>query len=139
MGYCSNVALAMYKKDFETMMHYFKENCRDAYDTWSGAELSFFEDDKDQVIVAKLYWMKWYAAFDEVIQTEEYLANLEETPYHFTRVGEFLEDNVDEDQGDMWEYCCIERVISSSYKPTKTVRYQEVYLEPGLANIEEFI
>lgn len=145
MGYYSDVGLAMYKKDFEDMLKFFKKESKDAYDTWTCADdYQLFENRKDAsnpVILARIYSTKWYNEFPEVIYTQDYLNSCEdkEIEYQFIRLGEDLDDNDEQYFGDLWEYCSIVRDIQPDISPKLTGNYSQIFHEVSLANINEII
>lgn len=145
MGYYSDVGLAMYKKDFENMLKYFKETCAEAYDTWTKADdYALFENKEEPsnpVIVAKIYMTKWYRSFDDVEATTNYLFSCsdKDIKYQFIRIGEELGDDEEQYNGGLWEYCSINRSISSDWSPTMTGKFSTIFKQVSAANINELI
>ena len=93
MGYCSNVALSMYKKDYDKMIELNEKNMI-SDNLIELAEKHIFTDSDDNVIV--LYWdsVKWYPEYSDVKAVEDYLCTLREQdrPYNFIRIGEGWDD-----------------------------------------------
>ena len=147
MGYYSDVGLAMYKKDFENMLKHFKETCAEAYDTWTKADdYALFENKSDPsnpVIVANIYSTNWYESFDDVCATEDYLHSCCEDDkdicYQFVRIGEDMDDNEEQYNGGLWEYCSINRSIDSDWSPTMTGKFSTIFKQVSAANINELI
>lgn len=147
MGYYSDVGLAMYKKDFENMLKHFKGTCHEAYVTWTSADdYTLFENKKEPsnpVIVAKIYTTKWYGELDDVRATEDYLHSCSDEDkdicYQFVRIGEDMDDNEEQYNGGLWEYCSICRNIDSDWAPTMTGNFSTIFNLVNAANIEELI
>ena len=92
MGYYSDVALSMYKKDYNKMVELNKEN-EDFNDLIRIANKRTYTGDED---VVTLYWesVKWHTAFPEIGTIEDYLRILveQDRPYNFIRIGEDWDD-----------------------------------------------
>lgn len=146
MGYYSDVAVCMYKKDYMDMLKHFKEKSPDAYGTWTTADYKIFRNRKDEsnpIVTAVIYMTKWYKEFEDVIYTEKYLDYCDEAdiPYQYIRIGE---ESGDEDErysgsGVLWEYCNIARKIDWGFDPIKTGDYAGVIAEPDSVNVDEII
>lgn len=92
MGYYSDVAIAMYRKDFEKMVRAAKSN-----ETTSGLELikaaCLHEARANGLPTITMYWncVKWYNTFDSVRFIMSFL-NENDITYQFRRIGDEYDD-----------------------------------------------
>lgn len=96
MGYYSEVAIAMKKKDFNEMesaiyCHILDKDLQKLIKTLlDSAEKSEVRLDNDEYLVLKWPYVKWYSCFSEIKFISDYLLKL---PQHdFIRIGEDPDD-----------------------------------------------
>ena len=109
MGYRSEVAISMFRKDFDRMV---KEKGEDIKDLLNYAEhicLHKCESNPDKdVVVVKWDWIKWYEEYTDIAAVINFLNEYDEetdeplVPHIFVRLGEDPEDQEYEEQCD-WE------------------------------------
>ena len=98
MGYRSDVALAMYKNDYDKLIEFSKQRMDDDNDCVSLYDfITKYVDDiipkKDNKIVILCWeWVKWYEEYYHIATLNEYLAD-NDIDYTFVRIGEELDDN----------------------------------------------
>lgn len=121
MGYRSDVGIAMYTKDYNTMMRRAKAlKNQDIYNFIDSADKYMSKEDAKITI---LTWdcVKWYSTFKEV----SWIGNfIEKIPSAFIRVGEDLEDNEEqifEDAYKLFDYIYLNRSI----EVTNSIRQQK--------------
>ena len=118
MGYRSEVAISLYKRDFEILMYKIKnkiDGFEELKDLMNYADST--KETLDNIIVIKWNWVKWYNEYTDIQKLEEYLNQEDEegnilVPYCFTRIGEEREDievihHIDDDD---WDLDCIEPI-----------------------------
>jgi len=127
------------------MLNHFKASNEEAHRTWTHADdYSLFENRKDPsnpVILAKIYTTKWYREFSDVDATMQYLyhCDSENIQYVYVHIGEDLEDNEELYNGDLWEYCGIQRSIESDVAPNAVGNYAQIFKQNESVNINEII
>ena len=98
MGYRSDVALAMYKTDYDKLIEFSKQRMDDDNDCVSLYDfITKYVDDiipkKDNKIVILCWkWVKWYEEYYHIATLNEYLED-NDIDYTFVRIGEELDDN----------------------------------------------
>lgn len=110
MGYRSDVGIALYTKDFNTMIKRAK-----ALKDKSTYELIEYADkyiaDARKVTILYFSDIKWYREFKDVSWIENFIKKV---PAAFIRIGEDLEDNeeITYNEGyDLFSYCSLTRMI----------------------------
>lgn len=93
MGYRSDVAIAMYKKDFEVMCEKAKQH-EDSFVyefVMQGYEQAPQGKPEDEHVYLYWEWVKWYDGYTEVNFIQNFLYE-EGVPYDFVRIGEDHDD-----------------------------------------------
>ena len=108
MGYYSDVAIAMQKKDYLTLKQAISSLCS-AADLIEAAKKKEIQIDKEKYVVLKWQSIKWYNDFEEISFIEKFLKKI---PHHdFIRIGEEMDD-IEEYQGTNHYLIEVQRDIS---------------------------
>lgn len=115
MGYYSDVAMAMKKKDYAKLRQAISSLFSDAElknvsrNLIEAAQKTEIKIDKEKYVVLKWQSIKWYNDFEEISFIEKFL---EKIPHHdFIRIGEEMED-IEEYQGTHHYLIEVQRDIS---------------------------
>lgn len=89
MGYYSDVAIAVQKKDYIKLKQAISSLCS-AADLIEAAQKTEIQIDKEKYVVLKWQSIKWYNDFEEISLIEKFLKKI---PHHdFIRIGEEMDD-----------------------------------------------
>ena len=118
MGYRSDVAIALYKKDYDKLINRVKMNKnQDLHNLINNASL--FESKGGNVKILTWDWTKWYNEFEEIQWIENFINNCNSA---FVRIGEDFEDIEEQGFGefgyDLMEYAYCSRNLEIDGKPT---------------------
>lgn len=108
MGYYSDVAIAVQKKDYIKLKQAISSLCS-AADLIEAAQKTEIQIDKEKYVVLKWQSIKWYNDFEEISFIEKFLKKI---PHHdFIRIGEEMDD-IEEYQGTYHYLIEVQRDIS---------------------------
>lgn len=110
MGYRSEVGIALYTKDYNTMVRRAKAlKDPDIYGLISYADRYIAEGGK--VTILYYSWIKWYPEYKDIAWIEKFIQKVQSA---FVRTGEDMADNEEicHNEGyDLLEYCCLTRIV----------------------------
>lgn len=111
MGYRSEVGIALYTKDYKTMLKRVKElkKNKESYELIKNADR--YSADNGKITILYFSDVKWYADFKEVQWIENFIKKVQSV---FIRIGEELDDNeetVYNEGYDLLEYCFLTRIV----------------------------
>lgn len=111
MGYRSDVGIALYTKDFNTMIKRAKElkKNKEPYELIKNADK--YSADNRKITILYFSDVKWYTDFKEVQWIENFIKKIQSV---FIRIGEELDDNeetVYNEGYDLLEYCFLTRIV----------------------------
>lgn len=111
MGYRSEVGIALYTKDYKTMLKRVKElkKNKESYELIKNANR--YSADNGKITILYFSDVKWYADFKEVQWIENFIKKVQSV---FIRIGEELDDNeetVYNEGYDLLEYCFLTRIV----------------------------
>lgn len=111
MGYRSEVGIALYTKDYKTMLKRVKElkKNKESYELIKNADR--YSADNGKITILYFSDVKWYANFKEVQWIENFIKKVQSV---FIRIGEELDDNeetVYNEGYDLLEYCFLTRIV----------------------------
>lgn len=114
MGYRSEVGIALYTKDYKTMLKRVKElkKNKESYELIKNADR--YNADNGKITILYFSDVKWYADFKEVQWIENFIKKVQSV---FIRIGEELDDNeetVYNEGYDLLEYCFLTRMVDIS-------------------------
>lgn len=126
MGYYSDVAIAMYRKDFEKMVKVAKSR-----ETTDGLTLiraaNLYESKINEVPTITMLWdcVKWYESFGSVKFIMSYL-NENDIIYQFRRIGEEYEDIEIKSNDDKYELVDLVDILRDIYVDGNTIDSKEL-------------
>lgn len=114
MGYRSEVGIALYTKDYKTMIKRAKElkKNKEPYELIKNADK--YSADNRKITILYFSDVKWYIDFKEVQWIENFIKKVQSV---FIRIGEELDDNeetVYNEGYDLLEYCFLTRMVDIS-------------------------
>ena len=114
MGYRSEVGIALYTKDYKTMIKRAKElkKNKEPYELIKNADK--YSADNGKITILYFSDVTWYADFKEVQWIENFIKKVQSV---FIRVGEELDDNeetVYNEGYDLLEDCFLTRMVDIS-------------------------
>ena len=114
MGYRSEVGIALYTKDYKTMLKRVKElkKNKEPYELIKNADK--YSADNGKITILYFSDVKWYTDFKEVQWVENFIKKVQSV---FIRIGEELDDNeetVYNEGYDLLEYCFLTRMVDIS-------------------------
>lgn len=114
MGYRSDVAITLYKKDFESLVKEAVGKTNYELDLIKNATL--YENNNADCNIITMVWncVKWYDGYDDVDFIMSFIRS-NDTQYHFIRIGEEAGDVEEESNDEDWILCestYIERYIN---------------------------
>ena len=114
MGYRSEVGIALYTKDYKTMLKRVKElkKNKEPYELIKNADK--YSADNGKITILYFSDVKWYTDFKEVQWIENFIKKVQSV---FIRIGEELDDNeetVYNEGYDLLEYCFLTRMVDIS-------------------------
>ena len=103
-GYRSDIAICMYKKDFDDIVADAKVNCKEGYELLQAADnIKIMKREPEDIVViswSELKWNEEYPDVDYIRQSLWHLVDIDR-PYRLVRTGESYEDiEVDENYID---------------------------------------
>lgn len=115
MGYRSEVAITMYKSDFEILVQRAAKAANGALDLIKYATL--YKDDANDSITMTWNSVKWYDGYGDVDFIMSFIRS-NDTQYHFKRVGEEsgdIEEEYNDDNWDLGDATYVECYINVEY------------------------
>lgn len=114
MGYRSEVGIALYTKDYKTMIKRAKElkKNKEPYELIKNADK--YNADNRKITILYFSDVKWYTDFKEVQWIEHFIKKVQSV---FIRIGEELDDNeetVYNEGYDLLGYCFLTRIVDIS-------------------------
>ena len=114
MGYRSEVGIALYTKDYKTMIKRAKElkKNKEPYELIKNADK--YNADNRKITILYFSDVKWYTDFKEVQWIENFIKKVQSV---FIRIGEELDDNeetVYNEGYNLLEYCFLTRMVDIS-------------------------
>ena len=114
MGYRSEVGIALYTKDYKTMIKRAKElkKNKGPYELIKNADK--YNADNRKITILYFSDVKWYTDFKEVQWIEHFIKKVQSV---FIRIGEELDDNeetVYNEGYDLLGYCFLTRMVDIS-------------------------
>ena len=111
MGYRSEVGIALYTKDYKTMLKRVKElkKNKEPYELIKNADK--YSADNGKITILYFSDVKWYTDFKEVQWVENFIKKVQSV---FIRIGEELDDNeetVYNEGYDLLNYCFLTRIV----------------------------
>lgn len=106
MGYRSDVAISIYKKDFDELCRQISEKGVNS-NLWSlltYADIDIDGDEDNPESIVTMIWsdVKWYDGFDDVDFIMHFIRS-EDRKYAYKRIGEDCDDCEQESNDDNWE------------------------------------
>lgn len=102
MGYRSDVAITLYKKDYEELDKRCKESNTALKIFWRNADIT----QNETVAVIQFTDVKWYDNFEEVKYIMNFLHSNNRS-FHFIRIGEDVDDTEEQMYQSDDEFYCI--------------------------------
>lgn len=114
MGYRSEVGIALYTKDYKTMIKRAKElkKNKEPYELIKNADK--YSADNRKITILYFSDVRWYTDFKEVQWIENFIKKVQSV---FIRIGEELDDNeetVYNEGYDLLGYCFLTRMVDIS-------------------------
>ena len=114
MGYRSEVGIALYTKDYKTMIKRAKElkKNKEPYELIKNADK--YSADNRKITILYFSYVRWYTDFKEVQWIENFIKKVQSV---FIRIGEELDDNeetVYNEGYDLLGYCFLTRMVDIS-------------------------
>ena len=114
MGYRSEVGIALYTKDYKTMIKRAKElkKNKEPYELIKNADK--YSADNRKITILYFSDVRWYTDFKEVQWIENFIKKVQSV---FIRIGEELDDNeetVYNEGDDLLGYCFLTRMVDIS-------------------------
>ena len=114
MGYRSEVGIALYTKDYKTMIKRAKElkKNKEPYELIKNADK--YNADNRKITILYFSDVKWYTDFKEVQWIENFIKKVQSV---FIRIGEELDDNEETVYNEgygLLEYCFLTRMVDIS-------------------------
>ena len=110
MGYRSDVGIALYTKDFNTMIKRTKAlKDKSTYELINDADK--YTADEDKVTILYFLDIKWYHEFKSVSWIENFIQKINSV---FVRTGEDINDNEEicfNEGCELFEYCHLTRMV----------------------------
>lgn len=104
MGYRSNVAITLYKKDFESLVKKAAGKTNYELDLIKSATLYEKSNEKYSIITMVWNYIKWYDDYEDVEFIMSFIRG-NNTQYHFIRIGEEPGDIEEESNEEHWMLC----------------------------------